>query len=110
MALTHGRPQLYSNVYAVDPRMEFQEVPKPQGHAPKSPSPYFLGDITFSLPVQDEHGRNMWLVGARDANLGSFLGQGYLSPQPEGVVVNKPNWADKAIIMTEEGDFDNGRQ
>lgn len=97
--LFQGKPTVFQNVTAIDPRFEFQNLPKTE----KSRANKFMGEDTYSLPLVGARGNVIgWIVSHRMKNMEVFSGVAMFSDRPEGIRCPE-NWADYAILIDDAG-------
>lgn len=92
--LLRGEPVTFHDVTMIDPRFEFNNVPKPP-ESPNKNMKKFVGEIDFSLPLA-----NGWLFSRRSS---PFSGSGEVVSKPLGYSVPDRNWADHAQIIGPDG-------
>lgn len=94
-----GKPTMVRGVAMIDPRLEFYNIPVPEGSPSKAKK--FLGDTPFSLPLVGSHGNVAgWIVS--DERMAMMSGGGRWDAKPVGVQL-PVDWPDRAIIMGVDG-------
>lgn len=98
LAKLGNKIRFFKDITFIDPRFEFQNVPKPEGSISKAKK--FLGEDTFSLPILDVRGQIQgYLVSQR---LSMMSGTATFSKTPQGVVAPL-DWANHALVIDASG-------